>query len=289
MNSKKVEGWSDPRFPTIRGVLRRGIRVETLTEFMLDQGPSKNNNLMEWEKLWAINKRIIDPLCPRIMAVTKKVNLTLKNGPSPAAVKPTAVNPLNAKMGTRPLFVSRNVIIDEEDALTLSVGEKVTLKNWGNFLLEERTEEGLEGSFLPEDQDFKTTKKISWLASDIDLVDLELIELDHLIVSEKIDDDKDVDKNLREVTKYVTRSSGDPFVRSLKVGDVLQIERRGYYRLDRIRNEGGLHLVYELIFCPDGKVKGFAITTEVERVNKETNESKQEKRKKEEEDRKKEK
>lgn len=43
-----VEGWNDPRFPTLRGVLRKGIRVETLIEFMLEQGPSKRSNLMEW-------------------------------------------------------------------------------------------------------------------------------------------------------------------------------------------------------------------------------------------------
>lgn len=33
---KVVEGWDDPRFPTLRGILRRGVRVETLTEFMLE-------------------------------------------------------------------------------------------------------------------------------------------------------------------------------------------------------------------------------------------------------------
>jgi glutamyl-tRNA synthetase len=48
VDSKRVEGWNDPRFPTVRGVLRKGIRVETLTEFMLEQGPSKRSNLMEW-------------------------------------------------------------------------------------------------------------------------------------------------------------------------------------------------------------------------------------------------
>ena len=47
----KVDGWNDPRFPTVQGILRRGIKVEALKQFMLDQGPSKNTNLMEWDKV----------------------------------------------------------------------------------------------------------------------------------------------------------------------------------------------------------------------------------------------
>ena len=47
----KVEGWNDPRFPTVQGILRRGLTVETLREFMLLQGPSKNTNFMEWDKV----------------------------------------------------------------------------------------------------------------------------------------------------------------------------------------------------------------------------------------------
>ena len=83
VDTGKVEGWNDPRFPTLRGCLRKGIRVETLTEFMLEQGPSKRSNLMEWEKIWAINKRIIDPICPRYSAVTveKACKVTVTNGP----------------------------------------------------------------------------------------------------------------------------------------------------------------------------------------------------------------
>jgi len=66
-----VDGWDDPRFPTVKGILRRGLCVEALTEFMLENGPSKNTNLMEWDKLWATNKKIIDPISPRYTAITK--------------------------------------------------------------------------------------------------------------------------------------------------------------------------------------------------------------------------
>lgn len=72
VDKEVVEGWADPRFPTVKGILRKGMTVEALTEFMLAQGPSKNTNLMEWDKIWSINKSIIDPNCGRYSALTAK-------------------------------------------------------------------------------------------------------------------------------------------------------------------------------------------------------------------------
>jgi glutamyl-tRNA synthetase len=133
-----VEGWDDPRFPTVRGVIRKGIRVETLTEFMLEQGPSKRSNLMEWEKIWAINKRIIDPICPRYSAVKveKASRIVLDNGPAQPEVVTIPMSKLNPALGDRPLWKSKVVLVDFIDAETLlKAGEKTTLMNWGNVMI----------------------------------------------------------------------------------------------------------------------------------------------------------
>ena len=45
--------------------------MEALLEFVLQQGPSKAGNLMEWDKLWTLNKQILDPVVPRYMAVAE--------------------------------------------------------------------------------------------------------------------------------------------------------------------------------------------------------------------------
>ena len=57
-----VEGWDDPRFPTVQGMLRRGLSVEALRKFMLAQGASRRVVDMEWDRFWSDNKKIIDPV-----------------------------------------------------------------------------------------------------------------------------------------------------------------------------------------------------------------------------------
>lgn len=47
-----VEEWDDPRLPTIRELIRRGISTEAMKEFILTIGPSKNINHMSWNKLY---------------------------------------------------------------------------------------------------------------------------------------------------------------------------------------------------------------------------------------------
>ena len=64
-----VRGWDDPRFPTVRGVRRRGLTVEALKKYILMQGASQRILLLEWDKLWALNKAVIDPIAPRHVAV----------------------------------------------------------------------------------------------------------------------------------------------------------------------------------------------------------------------------
>jgi glutamyl/glutaminyl-tRNA synthetase len=92
-----ADGWNDPRFPTVQGIMRRGMTVEALKRFMLEQGASKNTNLMEWDKIWAINKSIIDPTSPRYTAIVKStaVRLVIENGPEEIEAQSHPLHPKN--------------------------------------------------------------------------------------------------------------------------------------------------------------------------------------------------
>jgi glutamyl-tRNA synthetase len=72
VNDGQVTGWDDARFPTVRGIRRRGLTIEALKEFIILQGASQSQMTMEWDGIWTINKRIIDPIVPRYCALATK-------------------------------------------------------------------------------------------------------------------------------------------------------------------------------------------------------------------------
>ena len=69
VNEGLVTGWDDPRFPTVRGIRRRGMTIEALRTYILMQGASQKDLMLEWDKIWACNKKVIDPVAPRYTAL----------------------------------------------------------------------------------------------------------------------------------------------------------------------------------------------------------------------------
>lgn len=82
------------------------MTVEVLTEFMLAQGPSKNTNLMEWDKIWAINKSIIDSSCGRFSALSSKNTSRVEIVNLPAGHLEPVETPLHPKedIGKKVIF-----------------------------------------------------------------------------------------------------------------------------------------------------------------------------------------
>lgn len=259
VQNEKVDGWDDPRFPTVQGIVRRGLKIEALLQFIIEQGASKNLNLMEWDKLWTINKKIIDPVCPRHTAVIeeRRVLLTLADAPDKPFVRIIPRHKKCDAAGQKATTFTKRIWIDQADAAAISADEEITLMDWGNAIVKEivKDENGnvtklsgvlhLEGSV-------KTTKlKLTWLPEIPELVNLSLLEFDYLITKKKLDEGDDFLDALNPCTKKETAAVGDANMRNLKQGEILQLERKGYFRCDVPFIRPSKPVV--LIAIPDGR------------------------------------
>ena len=113
-----ADGWEDPRFPTVQGIMRRGMVPTALKRFMMEQGPSKNTNLMEWDKIWAYNKEAIDPTAARYTAIVKDTStrLILNNGPEKTYAETHPLHPKIAELGNKAVLFGKEVLIETGDA-----------------------------------------------------------------------------------------------------------------------------------------------------------------------------
>lgn len=131
--------------PTVRGILRRGMTVAALREFIIRQGPSKNILNLEWGVFWATNKKYIDPVAPRHTAVVspQAVHCRVRGLEGPGElVRPKHLK--NPGLGSKRVVLSDRIIIEQADAQTLQPGDEVTLMNWGNAFVRDisRDQEG---------------------------------------------------------------------------------------------------------------------------------------------------
>ncbi|KAJ0800642.1 putative glutamate--tRNA ligase [Helianthus annuus] len=255
----KVDGWDDARFPTVQGIVRRGLQIEALIQFILEQGASKNLNLMEWDKLWNINKKIIDPVCPRHTAILEegRVLLTLTNGPETPFVRVVPKHKKYEGAGEKATTFTKKIWLEHADATTISVGEEITLMDWGNAIVKE-INKGPDGivtelvGVLHLEGSVKTTKlKLTWLPEIDELVPTTLVEFGYLITKKKLEEDEDFVDVLNPSTKKEIAALGDANMRNLKRGDILQLERKGYFRCDVPFIRPGKPIV--LYSIPDGR------------------------------------
>ncbi|OOZ45383.1 glutamine--tRNA ligase/YqeY domain fusion protein [Solemya velum gill symbiont] len=134
-----VEGWSDPRMPTIAGLRRRGYTPVALREFAKRIGVTKSDNSIEMELLEACIREDLDRCAPRRMAVLNPLKVTITNYPEGESEElPAANHPKDESMGQRPVKLAREVYIDRDDFIEvrpnkkwkrLVAGEEVRLRN----------------------------------------------------------------------------------------------------------------------------------------------------------------
>ncbi|GAA6039961.1 hypothetical protein JCM8097_002640 [Rhodosporidiobolus ruineniae] len=272
-----VGGWDDPRFPTVRGIRRRGMTIDAITQFMLLQGPSQAFLNLEWDVIWNLNKKVIDPVAPRFVAVEREGIVPVKviggaGKPADGAVesKQLAKHKKNPDVGLKTTYYSSSIFVEQADAASFAQDEEVTLMDWGNAFVRRISRaadgkvESLEVELNLEGDFKKTKKKVTWLASPdagkgVDgLTPVELVDYDYLIVKKKLEEDDNVEELLNPKTEYRTAAVADANVASLPAGTIIQFERKGFYIVDRAFDAAS-STPAALIFIPDGKASSIAL------------------------------
>jgi len=268
VDKKYCDGWNDPRFPTVQGLLRRGLTKEALRGFILSIGASKSLNLMDMEKLWALNRVEIDDKIPRFTTIydESKTLFVLTDGPETVEYKAVPRHVKNLSLGQRVLAYFKDILIEQADALSFKQGEEITLMHWGNAIVEkiEKDDKGkvtkvvgklhLSGNFKD------TEKKITWLANDpSNLIPVDLVEYGFLITKKKLEEDDKLEDFVNRDSKKVISAWGDLNMKTISKGESLQLERRGYYICDAA---AFMEKKLTLLMIPDGHtVKQTSILT----------------------------
>ncbi len=149
-----VNGWDDPRMPTIAGLRRRGYTPASIREFCQRIGVTKQENLIEGGVLDACIREELNEHAPRAMAVLRPIKVVIENYPS---ATPETINapmhPNKPEMGTRELAFGKELFIDAEDFREsankhfkrLVLGKEVRLRN-AYVIKAERFEQDDEGN-----------------------------------------------------------------------------------------------------------------------------------------------
>ncbi|ERT13425.1 glutamine--tRNA ligase [Photorhabdus temperata] len=153
VTDKIVEGWDDPRMPTISGLRRRGYTAASIREFCRRIGVTKQDNNVEMAALESCIRDDLNENSPRAMAVLDPVRLVIENRPEGEQMLSMPNHPNKPEMGSREVPFSREIYIDRADFREeanrqykrLVLGKEVRLRN-AYIIKAERVEKDADGN-----------------------------------------------------------------------------------------------------------------------------------------------
>lgn len=251
-----VDGWDDPRMPTLQGLRRRGYTPSAMRLFAERVGISKQNSLIDFSVLEGALREDLDSAAPRRMAVVDPVKLVLTNLPEGHEELLTFSNhPKDESFGSREVPFARGVWIDREDFAEvppkgwkrLVPGGEVRLRGAGIIRCDEVIKDAdgtiteLRGWLDPESRpgmegaNRKVKGTIHWVSA-VHGVPAEIRLYDRLFSVPNPDDDSEGKtyrdylnpESRRTVTGYV-----EPAAASAAPEQSFQFERTGYFVADR--------------------------------------------------------
>ncbi|KIH43741.1 tRNA ligase class I, anti-codon binding domain protein, partial [Ancylostoma duodenale] len=224
---------------------------------------------MEWDKIWSFNKKVIDPIAPRYTALdsTSLVPVFIS---TPVSVEEAQVplHPKNPEVGTKTIWRSAKLLVEQVDAREMKSGDTVTFVNWGNIKImsvekKQDTVTQIHAVLDLANQDFKKTMKVTWIAEadapSAALIPVMTVDYDHIISKAIIAKEEDWKNYINYDSVHYTKMVGEPALLNVKKGDIIQLQRKGFYVCDhehQKRSEfSGVETPLLLIYIPDGHVK----------------------------------
>lgn len=254
VDEKLVNGWDDPRMPTLCGMRRRGYSPESVKNFIRSIGYTKFDALNDVALLEAAVRDDLNKKAIRVSAVLDPVKLVITNYPEGQTEMMEAVNnPEDETAGTHEISFSKELWIERADFMEdapkkffrMSPGKEVRLKNAyivmctgctkdadGNIVeiqaeYDPESKSGMQGS------DRKVKGTLHWVNAN-DCVKAEVREYDRLFfVENPAADERDFHELLNpESLQIRTNCYVEPFAASMQPGQYLQFQRTGYFMAD---------------------------------------------------------
>ncbi len=251
-----VNGWDDPRMPTISGLRRRGYTPASIRNFIETVGVSKRENVIDVSLLEFKIREDLNKTANRVMGVLDPVKVVITNYPEDREeVLIAENNPEDENSGTRLVPFSREIYIEREDFreeankkfFRLKLGKEVRLKNAyfitansctkdedGNITEIQCTYDPLTKSGSNTEESKRKVKGTLHWVSVKHAVKAEVRAYDRLFLDEAPDSHKDKDymefvnpDSLEKITAFV-----EPSLQTAKKGEQFQFQRLGYFNVD---------------------------------------------------------
>ena len=259
-----VDGWDDPRMPTLRGLRRRGYTPAAIRAFWDRAGISKRENILDIALLEHFLRDDLNKHSPRVMAVLNPVKLVITNYPEDQTEELDAINnPEDESAGTRKVPFSRELYIERDDFMEdpprkffrMAPGREVRLRSAyfvtcteavkdddGNIVeLRCTYDPETRGGDAPDGRKVKAT--LHWVSAKHAL-DAEVRLYDRLFSKEDPEDapeGQDFIANLNPDSLQVRHGCKvEPSLRDCDPLDRYQFERLGYFCVDRDTQDGRL-------------------------------------------------
>ena len=260
-----VDGWDDPRMPTIAGLRRRGYTPEAIQNFCEAIGVSKAQSVVDIAMLEFAVRDDLGSKAPRTMAVLDPIKLVITNYPEDKVeYVESENNPDNPDMGTKMIPFARELYIEREDFMEnppkkyfrLFPGNEVRLRNayFVKCIDFVKDEEGnvteVHCTYDPETKSGSgfTGRKVKgtlhWVSAK-HCIDAEVRLYDYMMEDEDYDKTNFLEK-LNPESKIVLKGCKvEPEMKEFKEGDRFQFLRHGYFIIDRDTTDD--HLVFNRI------------------------------------------